>query len=161
MGNWRNKRKIKSLGKREYVRVFQRNRISVSVAQSCPTLCNHMDCSLCYGVLQARLLGWVAIPFQGIFPIQGSNLGLIYCKQILHCLGHQESHIHIHIYTYVHIHTHKHMHREIRRKYSWQLQLSFPQLVTQSSWCLTLTTHSIFPLPSANTSTNMLLHLIG
>ena len=94
MGNWGNKRKIKSLGKREYVRVFQRNRISVSVAQSCPTLCNPMDCSLCYGVLQARILGWVAIPFQGIFPTQGSNLALTHCRQIFHCLSHQESHIH-------------------------------------------------------------------
>ena len=39
----------------------------VLVAQSCPTLCNPMDCSLLgssvHGVLQARILGWVAIPF--------------------------------------------------------------------------------------------------
>ena len=39
----------------------------VLVAQSCPTLCNPMDCSspgsLVHGILQARILEWVAIPF--------------------------------------------------------------------------------------------------
>ena len=37
------------------------------VAQSCPTLCNPMDCSppgsSVYGILQARTLKWVPIPF--------------------------------------------------------------------------------------------------
>ena len=37
------------------------------VAQSCPTLCNPMDCSLSgssvHGILQARILEWVAISF--------------------------------------------------------------------------------------------------
>ena len=37
------------------------------VAQSCPTLCNPMDCSppgsSRHGILQARILEWVAIPF--------------------------------------------------------------------------------------------------
>ena len=37
------------------------------VTQSCPTLCNPMDCNLpgssVHGILQARLLEWVAIPF--------------------------------------------------------------------------------------------------
>ena len=30
-------------------------------------------------------------PFQGIFPIQGSNTGLQHCSQILYQLSHQES----------------------------------------------------------------------
>ena len=38
-----------------------------SVAQSCLTLCNPMDCSLpgcsVHGILQARILEWLAIPF--------------------------------------------------------------------------------------------------
>jgi len=38
------------------------------VAQSCPTLCDPMDCSLSgssvYGILQARILEWVAISYQ-------------------------------------------------------------------------------------------------
>ena len=37
------------------------------VAQSCPTLCNPLDCSLpgsfVHGVFQARILKWVVIPF--------------------------------------------------------------------------------------------------
>ena len=37
------------------------------VAQSCPTLCNFMDCnqpdSSVSGILQARVLEWAAIPF--------------------------------------------------------------------------------------------------
>ena len=37
------------------------------VAQSCPTLCNPVDCSLpgfsIHGILQARILEWVAISF--------------------------------------------------------------------------------------------------
>ena len=41
--------------------------VSMLVAQSCLTLCNPMDCSLpvssVHGILQARILEWVAIPF--------------------------------------------------------------------------------------------------
>ena len=32
-------------------------------AQSCPTLCNPMDSSSVHGILQARILEWIAIPF--------------------------------------------------------------------------------------------------
>jgi len=39
----------------------------VLVAQLCPTLCDPMDCSppgsSFHGILQARILEWVAIPF--------------------------------------------------------------------------------------------------
>ena len=58
------------------------------VAQSCLTLCDPMDCSppgsSVHGILQARILEWVAISFsRGIFPIQGSNPGLPHCRQTL------------------------------------------------------------------------------
>ena len=37
------------------------------VTQSCPTLCDPMDCSLpgcsAHGILQLRILEWVAVPF--------------------------------------------------------------------------------------------------
>ena len=37
------------------------------VAQSCPTLCDAVDCSLAgssvHGIFQARTLEWVAVPF--------------------------------------------------------------------------------------------------
>ena len=49
---------------------------------------------LSMGILQARILEWVAIPFlQGIFPTQGSNLGLLHCVQILYHLSHRWSFI--------------------------------------------------------------------
>ena len=45
-----------------------------------------------HGILQARILEWVAIAFsRGIFPIQGSNPGLLHCRQILYRLTHQGS----------------------------------------------------------------------
>ena len=41
--------------------------VKVFLAQSCPTLCHPMDCSppgsSVHGILQARILEWVAIPF--------------------------------------------------------------------------------------------------
>jgi len=44
-----------------------RLKVKVLVAQLCPTLCNPMDCSpsgsSVHGILQARILEWVAIPF--------------------------------------------------------------------------------------------------
>ena len=36
--------------------------MKVKVAQSCPTLCNPMDYTV-HGILQARILEWVAISF--------------------------------------------------------------------------------------------------
>ena len=54
--------------------------------QSCPILCDPMDYSppgsSVHGVLQARILEWVAIPSsKGFFPVQGLNLGLLYCMR--------------------------------------------------------------------------------
>ena len=48
-----------------------------------------MDCSLpgssVHGILQARILKWVAISFsRAIFPTQGSNPGLLHCRWILY-----------------------------------------------------------------------------
>ena len=43
------------------------------IAQSCPTLCNPMDCSLphssVHGIFQARVLEWVAISFSNYMHI--------------------------------------------------------------------------------------------
>ena len=64
------------------------------VAQSCLTLCDHMDCSLPgFSVHRDSPdkntgVGCQAI-FQGIFSTQGSNLGLPHCRQILYRLSHQ------------------------------------------------------------------------
>ena len=37
-------------------------KVKVKVAQSCPTLCDPMDYTV-LGILQARILEWVAFPF--------------------------------------------------------------------------------------------------
>ena len=62
----------------------------VTVAQSCLTLCDPMDYTV-HGILQARILEWVAFPFKGIFPTQGSNPGLPNCRWILCQLSHNGS----------------------------------------------------------------------
>ena len=56
-----------------HVRVTMCTHVLCSVGQSCPTLCNSMDCSLTdtsvHGILQARILEWAAYPFT-----RGSNI---------------------------------------------------------------------------------------
>ena len=46
--------------------IFQKKKTiqmaKVKVAQSCPTLCDPMDYTV-HGILQARILEWVAFPF--------------------------------------------------------------------------------------------------
>ena len=46
--------------------------VTSEVAQSCPTLCDPMDCSLpsssVHGIFQAIVLEWVAISFSNIYP---------------------------------------------------------------------------------------------
>ena len=69
------------------------HKVKVLVAQPRPTLCDSVDCSSpgssLHGILQARILKWVAIPFSsGIFPTQALNPGLLHCRQILYHLSH-------------------------------------------------------------------------
>ena len=87
-----------------------------------------MDCSPpgspVHGILQARILEWVAILHQGIFPTHISNpclLCLLCCRQILYLLSHQGSTLseekswicactlaQTHTHARTHTHTHKH-----------------------------------------------------
>ena len=57
--------------------------VSAQSLQSCPTLCSPTDCSSrgssAHGILQVRILEWVAISFT-----QQSNLGLLNCRWILY-----------------------------------------------------------------------------
>ena len=67
--------------------------VKVLVPQSCLTLCDPRDCSLpgfsAHLILQVKIHEWVAISFsRGIFMTQGSNLGLLHCRQILYYLSH-------------------------------------------------------------------------
>ena len=65
-------------------------------ARSSLAVCGPMDCrppgSSVHGIIQARILKWVTIPFSsGIVPTQGSNLGPLHCRKILYHLSHQGS----------------------------------------------------------------------
>ena len=40
--------------------------VEVLVSQLCPILCNPMNCISVHGILQARILEWVAIPFSSV-----------------------------------------------------------------------------------------------
>ena len=42
-----------------------------------------------HGILQARILEWLAFPFSRELPNQGSNPGLLHCRQILYQLNHE------------------------------------------------------------------------
>ena len=64
--------------------------VKVKVTQLYPTLCNPMDYTV-YGILQVRILEWVAVPFSRGFSTQGLNPGLPHCRQILFHLSHQGS----------------------------------------------------------------------
>ena len=66
------------------------------ITQPCPPLCDPTDCSppgsSLHGILQARTLEWVAMPsLQRIFQTQGSDPGLLHCRQILYHLSHREA----------------------------------------------------------------------
>ena len=66
------------------------------LSQSCPTLCDHVDCSLpgssVHGDSPGKNTGvGCHAHLQGIFPTQGSNPSLPHCRWILYCLSHRES----------------------------------------------------------------------
>ena len=69
--------------------------LSVLVSQSCLTLCDSMDCispgSSFLGILQARILDGSHALLQEILLTQGSNPGLLCCRQILYRLSHQRN----------------------------------------------------------------------
>ena len=68
--------------------------VVVLAAQSCPALCDAMDCIACWAPLSMEFSmqnTGVGSHFllQGIFTSQGLNLGLLICRQILYHLSHQ------------------------------------------------------------------------
>ena len=60
------------------------------VAQSCPTPCDPMDYSPWNSPGQNTDVGSLFL-LQGIFPTQGSNPGLLHCRQTLYHLSHEGS----------------------------------------------------------------------
>ena len=101
------------------------------VAQSCPTLCDPVNCSLPGSSIHGDSpgkntgVGYHALP-QGVFPTQGSNPGLLHCRWILYWATREASSpvsnyytqqqlslsfvhckiLHLHVHVYSHMHTH-------------------------------------------------------
>ena len=71
---------------------YSEEKVNVLVIQSCPTLCNPMDCSLpgssVCGILQGNYTR-VGCHSLGDLPNPGLNPGLPHCKQVLYQLSHQ------------------------------------------------------------------------
>ena len=61
----------------------------VKVTQSCPILCDPMDCSPWNSPGQNTGMGSLSL-LQGISPTQRLNPGLQHCRQILYQLSHRE-----------------------------------------------------------------------
>ena len=78
-------------GKLLRLRNFTGEAITGSVAQSCPTLYDHMDCSLpgpsVHGIFQARIWQWVAISSFWRSPQARDQT----CVSCLSCIGRQIS----------------------------------------------------------------------
>ena len=69
--------------------------VNVLVAQSCPTLCDPMDCSLpgfsVHGIFQARILEWIAIPIsKGTSQPRDQTLVSCIAGKILYRLSYSE-----------------------------------------------------------------------
>ena len=79
-------------GKTSFEFAFYFSKVKVLVAQSRLTLCDPLDCSppgsSDHGILQARILEWVAI-LQGIFPTRGLNPCLLHWQGGSLPLSHQ------------------------------------------------------------------------
>ena len=76
--------------------LFQINtvlKVKVVVTQLYLALCDHMDCSppdsSVHGILQARILKWVAVMFSRGSSRPRLNSGLLRCRRILYCLSYQ------------------------------------------------------------------------
>ena len=83
------------------------------VTQSCPTLCDPMDCSQpvssVHGASPGKNIG-VGCPalLQGFFPTQGSDPGLLPCRWILHHLRHQGSLSQSYTYLFIRFYIQRH-----------------------------------------------------
>ena len=80
---WLPQQKIFSVGLNLYL-------VKVKVAQSCSTLCNPIDYTV-LGILQARILEWVAFPFSRGYSQPRNQAQVSHCRWILYQLSHQGS----------------------------------------------------------------------
>ena len=83
---------LKSKPKTKFAKLVK---VKLLVTQSCPSLCDPMDRSppgsSVHGISNTNTGVGSHCPFQGLFPIQESNPGLLHCSQLLHRLSRQGS----------------------------------------------------------------------
>ena len=96
----------------ECVSICEHMYVYVSHFQSCPTLCGSVDCSplgsSVHGILQARILEWVANPFSrgSSGPRDQTWVSFIAGRQILYRQSYHGSPCaHAYVCTYVHMNT--------------------------------------------------------
>ena len=88
---WTNLQNKQNLRHRKQTYHYQRGRVWVKVAQSCPTPCNPMDDTV-HRILPGQNTGVGSLSLlKGNFPTQGSNPGHPHCRQILYQLSHKRS----------------------------------------------------------------------
>ena len=85
---------IQSHSKIPLLHPFRKKCVRAKLLQSCPTLCDSMDCSppgsSVHGILEGKNTGVDCHSLlQRIFPTQGSKPSLLHCRQILYGLSHQ------------------------------------------------------------------------
>ena len=78
----------------KYRHIYEK--VKVLVAYSCLTLCDPVVCGLpgssVQGILQARILEWLVIPFsRGLSQPRDQIQVLLHCRQFLYHLSHQGS----------------------------------------------------------------------
>ena len=111
------------------------------VPQSCPTFCDPRVCSppgpSVHGILQARIVEWVAISFsRGSFLARDATcVSRVSCigRWVLYLLSHQGSPILSLSHTHTHTHTHTHALFQIPFRYRLlQDIIKFPVLFSRS-----------------------------
>ena len=83
------KKGIEDSTKDNFIISWKWKKVKVFVTQWCPTLCNPADCSPSMEFSRQEYWSGLLFPPPEDLPNQGSNLGLLYCSQILYQLSHQ------------------------------------------------------------------------
>ena len=82
--------KLNNVGKTNRTFRYEKSESESEVAKSCSTLCNSMDCSPRNFPGKSTAVGCHFL-LQGIFLTQGSNMGLLHCRQRLYLWATREA----------------------------------------------------------------------
>ena len=91
----------------------------VKIAQSCLTFCSSMDCSppgsSVLGILQARILEWVAVPFSrgSSWPWDWTQVSCIAGRFFTIWATREALYMYVYLYMYIYAYAYKHTHTHI------------------------------------------------